>query len=117
MTDITYEEYKKLSKHEIATENEYLLKDMGWPDDPLNLNLINGKYRYPPPHNLYDVYVVGMNTTIFFEGPYNENIRKWGTYHSDFVKYKCNRYGFRRLDNIRVIHQYHRVWKDEESTA
>jgi glycosyltransferase involved in cell wall biosynthesis len=110
-------EYESRPQHEIAIECSDILDDMGWPNDPMNLKLIDGKHRYPPPHNNFDVYIVGMNKVLFFEGPYNENAVSWGDYHSDFVKAKCKRYGHRRIENIRIIHQWHRVWKDADATA
>lgn len=106
-------EYSPGDHKQIAKLNAALLKEMGWPDDPLNLKLIYGKWRSPDPHNSFDVYAVAMNRSQFT--PYNEKMLSWGTYHADYVKAKCLQFGHRRIQNVRIIHQYHRVWKDREA--
>jgi hypothetical protein len=95
----------------IELENARLLKTMGWPDDPLKLKLIPDTYRVPDPHNQFDVYVISLHRSQFSE--YDEAFTHWGPYHAHYVKNKCMEYGHRRLKNVRIIHQYHRVWKDE----
>ena len=110
-------EYERRDPQEITHECSEILTKMGWPNDPMYLDLIDGKHRFPPPHNEFDVYITSMDKAIFVEGPYNENMTNWGDYHSNFVKHKCRKYGFRRLHNIRIIHQWHRVWKNDEATA
>jgi hypothetical protein len=101
----------------MAVECYNILSKMGWPNDPMKLKLIDGKHRYPAPHNAFDIYVIAMHKTLFFEGPYNENLKQWGDYHSNFVKYKCKKFGYTRLTNTKIIHQFHRVWKSEQATA
>ncbi len=107
-------EYAPKDHNQIAKENDLLLKAMGWPDDPLDLKLIEGKYREPDPHNAFDVYIVTMHRSQFVS--YDKNLSSWGPYHTNYVWSLCMKYGHRRLQNIRIIHQYHRVWKNEEQT-
>lgn len=109
------EEYEKKGENEMAKINSALLLEMGWPNDPMKLKLIDGKHRHPPAHRGFEVYMVAMHETHFSEGPYNENLTAWGPYHEDFVKAKCRRYAPERLKNIRLIHQLHRVWKSDRA--
>ena len=106
-------EYAPHDPRKAAEQNARLLKQMGWPDDPLNLQLIPGKHRLPDPHNNYDVYAISMPRNKFV--PYDTKNTVWGTYHADYVKAMC-RDGFSRLSGTRIIHQFHRVWKSQEAT-
>jgi len=111
------EEYEKRNENEMAEINSRLLLEMGWPDDPMKLKLINGRHRFPPAHIGFEVYMVAMHRVHFFKEPYNENLIEWGTYHENFVTTKCRQYAWERLRSVRLIHQLHRVWKNERATT
>lgn len=105
-------EYAQIDPEIMARTNQLILKEMGWPADPSALKLIPGKYRFPDPHKNFDVYMVAMPKRIFLEEPYNDQQKTWGPYHQDFVRKKCEEHGFASVENARIIHQWHRVWKN-----
>lgn len=109
-------EYEKSNQYDMQDICAKILHDMGWPDDPLNLKLLDGKHRYPDPHENYDCYIVAMAQKDFFAiGGYNEDETQWGDYHSNFVK-KCARILItKKLEGIKIVHQYHRVFKQEQA--
>lgn len=108
-------EYSRLSQKEMMNVNANILEKMGWPDDPYSLRLIEGKYRYPPPHNNFDIYIAAMHREVFLKQPYNENLKSWGDYHANFIQNKCREYASIRLTDVKIIHQFHRVWKNEDA--
>jgi hypothetical protein len=105
-------EYCREHPGRMATANSRLLNAMGWPDDPTDLELIPGTWRAPDPHNQFDVYVAAVPKNYFET---LEETGGWGQYWANWLQSICLRRGFRRLDGVRIIHQYHRVWKAEES--
>ena len=113
--DGTYEvEYAKGVPGEMAEINESLLKEMGWPCDPASLNLLPGKHRFPPPHFTYDVYIVALSRKGFLElGGFDENVESWGEYHQKFVKGLTEKFSEKQIANVRIVHQYHRVLKND----
>jgi hypothetical protein len=109
---MTKEEYAEDSAHQMALENSRLLQQMGWPKDPAELTLIPGTWRRPGPHNGFDVYLAAVHHNVF--EPYDETINAWGTYHNDWVRRMTERSGkYCRLKDVTIIHQFHRVWKNE----
>jgi len=85
-----------------------LLADMGWPDDPLNLKLLPGRYRMPPPHFRYDCYIVALDRQRFLDrGGYDESCTEWGPYHENLVSNWTKMFTEKRLKGTRVIHQFH----------
>lgn len=107
-------EYACLNAEHISNSNDVLLELMGWPCDPLQLRLIPGKHRYPPPHLTYDCYIVAMSKDNYFKlGGYDESCKEWGEYHQVFVEKATKALQSRRLQGIRVLHQFHRVYKND----
>jgi len=106
-------EYAAENSEKIAVINQQLLKDMGWPCDPLQLRLLQGKHRFPPPHLTFDCYIVALAKTAFLDqGGYNEDQKSWGEYHQVFVQKMTRAFQSRYLNGVRIVHQYHRVFKD-----
>lgn len=107
-------EYAKDSSDKIAEVNEKLLEDMGWPCDPIHLKLIAGKHRFPPPHLTYDCYIVALSKENYLQsGGYDEDQRGWGEYHQNFVKGLTGRLQQRNLTGVKIVHQYHKVFKND----
>jgi len=104
-------EYEAGDPDQMASVNERLLAEMGWPADPGRLELIPGKHRFPPPHLAHDEYLVAMARQDYFEaGGYPTVIDAAGAWHEEWVRRMCGLYRERRLEGCRIIHQYHRVW-------
>lgn len=106
-------EYAWVSPAEAAKINDRLLKKMGWPCDPLNLKLISGHHRYPPPHQVRDCYIAAMAKDKFTAyGGYDESNDQWGPYHEFFLD---NMAAYldkeKHLTDVKIVHQYHRVLK------
>jgi len=107
-------EYAKLNAVTIEQTNEKILEEMGWPADPLHLKLVAGKHRFPAPHLNYDCYIVALSRENFLKfGGYNDEDRSWGEYHQAFVKKMIASLQQRNLIGVRIIHQYHRVYKND----
>lgn len=107
-------EYARENPEKMAAQNEQLLKDMGWPCDPLNLRLIAGKHRFPQPHQHFDCYIVALSRKNYLKfGGYDESQRSWGEYHQVFVERLTKKLQRRNLTGVRIVHQYHRVYKDD----
>lgn len=110
-------EYERNDSGDMAKANADLLDQMGWPDDPNSLNLLPGKHRWPTPHLHDDCYIVAMARAKFLElGGYNEDQATWGEYHQNFVKSASSKLKRKELRDVRIIHQYHRVFKGEQDT-
>lgn len=106
-------EYARLSPKEMARENDALLVELGWPCDPLRLRLQHGKHRFPPPHAGYDCYLAALERSAFLaSGGYQEG-GGWGTYHQSFLQSLASRMEEHLLSGVRIVHQYHRVYKEE----
>jgi glycosyltransferase involved in cell wall biosynthesis len=104
-------EWHQGKPEEMAQENEKILIEMGWPDDPLNLKLIKGKYRWPPPHRDYDCYVAALSRKYFLNiGGYPMDQTTYGTYHAVFLSNLATKLKPKKLTDVRIIHQYHRSW-------
>jgi glycosyltransferase involved in cell wall biosynthesis len=107
------DEYSILVPEVMSEMNENLLKQMGWPADPLSLVLIPGKHRMAPAHLTYDCVVTGLSKENYFKsGGYDENDVSWGIYHEVFIRRLSESLGVKFIGGVRVIHQYHRVLKD-----
>jgi glycosyltransferase involved in cell wall biosynthesis len=107
-------EYAKLKPEDMETHCELLLRDMGWPCDPLELKLLPGKHRFPPPHLQYDCYIAAMSRPNFYKfGEYPEKQTTWGRYHDEYLQMLAKNLDEIRLTDIRVVHQFHRVFKEE----
>jgi hypothetical protein len=110
-------EYGPCEVQDAARTNDELLSQMGWPCDPLKLRLLNGKHRFPPPHMARDCYIAAMPRDAFISyGGYDESQSQWGPYHEFFLdamaKYLPKEH---HLKGIRIIHQYHRVLKEQHA--
>ena len=110
----TYQdEYANDNAAVMANINASILKEMGWPADPLKLKLIPGKHRMAPPHLAYDVYITALSRDNFLKfGGYDEGSKSWGIYHELFVRNLASKLRLEFIKGVRVIHQYHRVYKD-----
>lgn len=107
-------EYGTKNPEEVANANDVMLDLMGWPCDPLHLKLIPGKHRYPPPHQTYDCYIVALSKNNYLKsGGMDEGIRSWGEYHQKFVKGLTKWLKPKHLHGVKIIHQFHRVYKDD----
>jgi glycosyltransferase involved in cell wall biosynthesis len=115
-TGIYDDEYSNSEPPEIMAQiNEQILKEMGWPADPLLLELIPGKHRMAPPHLAHDCVVVALSKENYLKfGGYDESAISWGIYHELFVRRLAEALDVEFLKGIRVIHQYHRVLKDAD---
>jgi hypothetical protein len=110
-------EYKHDDPDKMTDICKDLLTKMGWPCNPLNLKLIDGKWRQPQAHHGHDCYIVAMAKEAFMGlGGYDENLNEWGTYHDKFVDRVTQTLKSRLLKGVRIVHQYHRVWKQQEAT-
>lgn len=108
-------EYKQIGPDRAAKINNELLDEMGWVNDPLNLKLLPGKHRFPPPHLARDCYIAAMPREAFIAcGGYDESKTEWGNYHELFLDSMA---GYlkkeRHLTGVRIVHQYHRVLKEK----
>ncbi len=112
--DGTYEsEYESADPTGMAAANSKLLAEMGWPCDPLCMKLIAGKHRFPPPHQVNDCYIVALLRSMFLQlGGYDESATSWGEYHMRFVSALKKSLKPVQINGARIIHQYHRVYKD-----
>ena len=107
-------EYANLNRKQMEKENERLLKEMGWPCDPLKLKLLPNKHRWPPPHLSYDCYIAAMSKTNFYKyGQYPTKQNQWGRYHDLYLQKLASNLNEIRLEDIRIVHQFHRVWKEK----
>ena len=108
-------EYADISYGQAAQINAKLLADMGWPNDPINLNLSKVKHRYPPPHMVRDCYIAAMSREKFLSyGGYDESQTTWGTYHEFFLDAMAGYLKHEKhLRGVRIIHQYHSVLKEK----
>ena len=107
-------EYKIMPKEFMEFECDTLLKSMGWYCDPLQLKLLPGKHRWPPPHLGYDCYIVALSKTNFLKfGKYPTEQTIWGRYHDIYTKMLATELEEVRLKGIRIIHQYHPVFKEQ----
>jgi glycosyltransferase involved in cell wall biosynthesis len=113
-TGAVIDEYSDGDPARMAEINDSLLKEMGWSDDPLKLKLIPGKHRMAPPHLTYDCYIVAVSRDNFLiSGGYYETDTSWGRYHEFFVHRLKDFLNVEFIKGIKVIHQYHRVLKDD----
>jgi glycosyltransferase involved in cell wall biosynthesis len=108
-------EYGGIDYLKAAKINAKLLIEMGWAADPIKLKLIPGKHRFPPPHLARDCYIAAMPTDAFLSyGGYDESSTQWGPYHEYFLDAMAKHLDKERhLRGVRIIHQYHRVFKEQ----
>jgi hypothetical protein len=48
------------------------------------------------------------------EGGYPEGDGKYGTYHYYVVRNLCQKYAWKKLSQIKIVHQYHNLLRGEE---
>lgn len=109
-------EYADVDYEQGVQINTKLLSDMGWPCDPLLLDLSKVRHRYPPPHMARDCYIAAMSKEAFMSyGGYDESATKWGPYHEFFLDGMAKYLKYEKhLRGIKIIHQYHRVIKENK---
>jgi glycosyltransferase involved in cell wall biosynthesis len=109
-------EYWSGDPSKISRLNEKLLLAMGWPCDPINLDLTKVGHRFPPPHKGWDCYIVCLPRQYFLRhGGYDEKDSSWGEYHQNFVSDIASKLRPVNLKGVRIIHQFHRVFKDDSN--
>lgn len=109
-------EYWLGDPQKMAELNYKLLIKMGWPCDPINLDLSKVGYRFPPPHRGLDCYIVALAKSQFLQkGGYDESKVSWGEYHQEFVKRMLDGSKLAALQGVRIVHQFHRVFKDDSN--
>ncbi len=107
-------EYAKMDRNQMSAQNEILLKEMGWPCDPLRLKLLSGKHRFPPPHLGYDCNIAPLSRMNFYKyGQYPTSETNWGIYHDKYLQKLALNLKEQRLQNVRIVHQFHRVFKED----
>lgn len=92
-----------------------ILEELGWPCDPGEMDTKNPHFRYPGAHSRNsDAYMFGV-CRQHWPG-YPRNAVSWGQYHQNMMSNMMKREDLRTYrfenENVKFIHQYHRVWKD-----
>jgi glycosyltransferase involved in cell wall biosynthesis len=109
-------EYRRLPTEIMQEKCAALLKEMGWYCDPIELKLLPGKHRWPPPHLRYDCYIVALSRMNFFKfGGYPTHETSWGRYHDIYTEKLSKNLKEVRLKGIRIVHQYHPVFKEAKN--